>query len=144
MTDTPYARWLGTDNDLCVPVIDRAGLDAIFQKAAVQVYQALGQGPMPKTYLDLEHVQVADYGAFEGVSDQQRQSIGSLHVQAPIRPEEMIFLGLRSLCQFAWPKPESEDDIRFAAAFDHVLNRVLTHTALDSHRVTPTPAGGGG
>jgi hypothetical protein len=43
----------------------------------------------------------------------------------------MIFLALRSLFQFGWPKPASSDDIRFAAAYDHVLHQVLADTALD-------------
>ena len=43
----------------------------------------------------------------------------------------MIFLALRSLFQSGWPKPTSNEDIRFAATYDHVLNQVLTDTALD-------------
>jgi hypothetical protein len=131
MTENRYARWLGTDNDLCLPVINQAHLDAILLQVAVKVYHVLGLGPKPSTSLDLEHLQVADYGAFEGVSYEQQQFIASLHTQEPIRPEEMIFLALRSLFQFAWPKPESEDDIRFAATYDHVLNEVLIDTTLD-------------
>jgi hypothetical protein len=131
MTENPYARWLKVDNDLCLPVIDKGGLDAILGKAAVRVYQAMGRGPKPSTYLDLEHLQVADYAAFEGVSGEQRQFMARLHTQAPIRPEEMISLALRSLFQFAWPKPTSDDDIRFAAAYDHVLNQTLIDAGLD-------------
>lgn len=96
-----------------------------------RLYEALGEGPKPSVFLDLEHLQVADYGAFEGVSDEQRRFMARLHTQEPIRPEEMIFLGLRSLFQFVWPKPTNEDEIRFAAASDYVLNETLTRTALD-------------
>jgi hypothetical protein len=63
--------------------------------------------------------------------DEQRRFMARLHTQEPIRPEEMIFLGLRSLFQFAWPKPTNEDDIRFAAASDYVLDETLTQTALE-------------
>jgi hypothetical protein len=91
----------------------------------------MGLGPKLSTYLDLEQLQVADYSAFEGVSEEQRQFIAELHTREPIRPEEMIFLALRSLFEFGWPKPTSNDDIRFAAAYDRVLNQVLTDTALD-------------
>ena len=42
-----------------------------------------------------------------------------------------MFLALRSLFQFTWPEPQSEDDIRFAAAYDFVLNQVLVDTALN-------------
>jgi len=91
----------------------------------------MGLGPKPSTYLDLEQLQVADYSAFERVSEEQRQFVAELHTREPIRPEEMIFLALRSLFQFGWPKPTSNEDIRFGAAYDHVLNQVLTDTALD-------------
>jgi hypothetical protein len=68
-----------------------------------------------RVILDLEHLQVADYGTFEGVTDEQRQFISKLHAAEPIRPEEMMFLALRSLFQFTWPEPQSEDDIRLLA-----------------------------
>ena len=131
MSDNPYARWLSVDNDLCLPVINQAGLDAVLQEVALRSITVLGEGPHPWTYLDLEHLQIADYGKFEGVNDEQQEFISRLHAQEPIRPEEMIFLGLRSLFQFAWPEPKSEDDIRFAAAYDRVLNEVLIETSLD-------------
>jgi hypothetical protein len=131
MTDNAYANWLKIDNDLCLPVIDEVRLDAIFRQVAVKAYQQLGKGPIPSTVLDLEHFQVANYGALEGVSHEQGQFIARLHTNEPIRPEEMIFLALRSLFQFTWPKPASEDDIRFAAAYDYELNKILVETALD-------------
>jgi hypothetical protein len=81
--------------------------------------------------LDLEHLQVADYGSFAGTSEEQRRYIATLHQTEPIRPEETIFLGLRSLFQSTWPRPQSADDIRFAAAYDFVLNKMLVDTALD-------------
>jgi hypothetical protein len=139
MIDNRYARWLAVDNDLCLPVIDQAGLNAILEDVSVRVYQALGQGPKPSVALDLEHLQVADYGQFEGVSEEQRQFMTQLHIAEPIRPEEMIFLALRSLFQFSWPKPTSEDDIRFAAAYDHVLNETLIETALGRTKLFAAP-----
>jgi len=40
----------------------------------------MGLGPKPSTYLDLEQLQIADYSAFEGVSEEQRQFIAdSIH-----------------------------------------------------------------
>lgn len=130
MPENPYARWLKTDFDLCRPVLGRDGLNAILEQVMVSVHEAMGLGPKHSTYLDLEQLQVADYRAFEGVSEEQRQFIADLHTREPIRPEEMIFLSLRSLFQFGWPEPTSNDDIRFAAAYDHVLNQVLIDTAL--------------
>jgi len=131
MSDNPYARWLSVDNDLCLPVINQADLDAVLQEVALRVIPVLGEGPHPWTYLDLKHLQIADYGKFEGVNGEQQEFISRLHAREPIRSEEMIFLGLRSLFQFTWPEPKSEDDIRFAAAYDCVLNEVLIETSLD-------------
>jgi|SRR6516164_7118149 len=131
MIENHYQRWMGTDNDHCLPVIDPQRLNAILAKTAARVIQGLGQGPFPKVILDLEHLQVANYGSFEGVSNRQRQFMAQFHSREPIRPDEMIFLALRSLFQFTWPEPQSEDDIRYAAAYDHVLNQVLVDTALD-------------
>ena len=131
MTENTYERWLCTDNDLCLPVVDQQRLNAILGETAVRVFQGLGEGPEPKVFLDLEHLQVADYGTFEGVTDEQQQFISELHAAEPIRPEEMMFLALRSLFQFTWPEPQSESDIRFAAAYDFVLNQVLVDTALN-------------
>ena len=116
MTENPYQRWIGTDNDHCLPVMDRKKLDAILGATAARVHQELGTGPTPNVFLDLEHLQVADYGGFENLGDEQRQFILKLHEAEPIRPEEMIFLALRSLFQFTWPEPTSEHDIRFTAA----------------------------
>jgi hypothetical protein len=130
MTENPYARWLKVDFDLCLPIVDSDGLNAILGQVAIRVSEVMGIGPKHSTFFDLEHLQVADYTAFEGVSHEQHQFIANLHTKEPIRPEEMIFLALRSLVQFAWPQPESEDDIRFAATYDHVLNEVLIETAL--------------
>jgi hypothetical protein len=56
MTENPYARWLRVDNDLCLPVIDTAGLDAVFRQVQVRLYKTLGQGPKPSAYLDLEPI----------------------------------------------------------------------------------------
>jgi hypothetical protein len=131
MTENVYARWLNEDNDLCVPVIDQQQIDAILNETIARVVMQLGPGPKPAVVLDLEHLQVVDYGSFGGVSEEQQRFIASLHAAEPIRAEEMLFLGLRSLFQSTWPWPESNDDIRFAAAYDFVLNEILVNTALE-------------
>ena len=130
-TENPYERWLSADNDLCRPVIDNERLAVILARTATWVDQEFGQGAKPQLSLDLENLQVADYGSFEGVSEEQRRFVLNLHASEPIRPEEMIFLALRSLFQFTWPKPESEDDIRRAAAYDLILNQILVDEALN-------------
>lgn len=52
----------------------------------------------------------------------------------------MIFFALRSLFQFNWPEPTSNDDLRFAAAYDHVLHQILAETALDLAKQFTAPA----
>jgi hypothetical protein len=140
MTQNPYIRWLSSDFDVCKPVIPGVELTAIHAQVAYRVHQTMGTGPKPALYMDLEQLQVVDYGAFEDVSEAQRKFIGGLHTSEPIRPEEMIFLALRSLFQFSWPLPTSNDDIRFAAAYDYVLHQVLVETALDLAKNFTAPA----
>jgi hypothetical protein len=140
MSKNPYIRWLSTDFGLCKPVIAGDALTAIHQQVVLRVYQTMGIGPKPTLYMDLEQLQVVDYGAFEGVSEAQIKFIAGLQVTEPIRPEEMVFLALRSLFQFSWPWPTSNDDIRFAAAYDYVLHQVLVETALDLAKQLTPPA----
>jgi hypothetical protein len=140
MTENPYARWLMADFDVCKPVIAGDALTAIREQVAIRVYQTMGTGPQPTLYLDLEQLQVVDYSAFESVSEAQRKYIAGLHATEPIQPEEMIFFALRSLFQFSWPTPTSNDDLRFAAAYDHVLHQVLAETALDLAKQFTEPA----
>src|SRR5258708_25085263 len=75
MPENPYARWLKIDFDLCRPVLGRDGLNVILEQVIIRVHEAMGLGPKSSTYLDLEQLQVADYSAFEGVSEEQRQFI---------------------------------------------------------------------
>ena len=126
MTQSPFHRWLGEDNDKCLPMLDQTGIALILAEVDGRVRAWLGDGPNPlMTALDLEQIQVTDYSCLGGVSATQAAAIQGFHEQAPVRPDEMLFLGLRSLFQFTWPEPRSENDIRFAAAFDLVLNKVL-------------------
>lgn len=126
MPQSPFRQWLGDDNDSCLLVIDQEGIARILFEVDARVRAALGDGPNPSiTALDLEQIQVTDYARLGGVSPTQSAAIEKFHELAPIRPDETLFLGLRSLFQFTWPEPESEGDIRFAAAYDFVLNQVL-------------------
>jgi hypothetical protein len=132
MSENYYLRCMATDNDLCLPVISKEQIDEIFWSTATMVFQLFpAKGPMPQVALDLEHLQVVDYGAFHNVTDSQRAYIKQLHSHAPILPEEMVYLALRSMFGFTWQMPESEDEIRRAATHEGALNRVLTRTALD-------------
>jgi hypothetical protein len=140
MTQNPYIRWLSTDFDACKPVVPGDELTAIQGQVILRVHQGMGDGPKPTLYMDLEQLQVVDYAAFEGINEAQGKFIAGLHAAEPIRPEEMIFLALRSLFQFTWPLPTSNDDIRFAAAYDYVLHQVLVETALDLAKTFTAPA----
>jgi hypothetical protein len=87
-------RLAETDNDLCKPVIPGEDVQAIPRDVGLRVFQHEGPGPKPKVVLDLEHLQVLDYAAFEGLTERQRRQIADLHAVNPIRPEEMVFLAL--------------------------------------------------
>lgn len=131
MAENVYQRWMREENARCLSVVDGKHLEGLMYGSMAYVIEKLGEGPKPTFALDLEHLQVADYGAFEGVSDAQRQFILKLHEADPIRPEEMLFLGLQSLFIVSWPQPESVADIEFAAAYNFVLNKYLADTALN-------------
>jgi len=127
----PYARWLSDDNSLCEPAVKREKIDEILTQTSLRVLRDLGPGPRPKVFLNLEHLQVADYSQFEGVTPEQRTFIAKLHADEPIQPEEMIFLALRSLFLFVWDPPESDDDIRYSASYDYHLSQTLVGVAID-------------
>jgi len=137
--DSPYARWMGTDNDLCKPVIPGSAIEPLLTEVTIRVFQLQGPGPRPKTMLDLEQLQVVDYAAFEQVSGAQKTAMASLLAAEPIRPEEMIFLALKSLFQFAWPEPTSAGDIEYAALYHAALHNVLLKTALGHAKDFSTP-----
>lgn len=130
MIENQYQRWLGEDNDKCLSVLGQDGIPRILAEVDSRLRAVLGNGPTPVTSsLDLEQIQVADYAGFNGITETQATAIRNFHKQYPVRADEMFFLGLRSLFQFAWPEPDSEEDVRYAAAFDFVLNQVLKRWA---------------
>lgn len=131
MTDNPYTQWMLVENDVCSPLIDKKVIDGIQEQVFTRVLAAMGDGPHPSINLDLEHLQIADYRAFGGVTEQHRQLMSDLHGREPIRPEEMIFLALRSLFQYAWPLPTNEHEILFAATTETALNQTLIQLSLD-------------
>jgi hypothetical protein len=135
MANNYYAQCLQTEINLCLPIINQERINRIL----FSVNTMVGDGARPQLILDLEQLQVADYRAFDRISDQQRAYIKQLHSHAPIRPEEMVYLALRSMFAFTWPMPESEDDIRRAAAYEYALNAVLTNSALDVSASLKTP-----
>ncbi|MDH7806861.1 MULTISPECIES: hypothetical protein [unclassified Rhizobium] len=131
MTDNPYTRWISSDLNLSKPVIAGDVLNRIPLIVGTRVFEMMGEGPLPKIMLDFEHLQVVDYTTFEGLTPGQQRKIAALHSSDLIRPEEMVFLALTSLFHFVWPKPESEDDLRYAASYHWVLNDVLVSQALE-------------
>jgi hypothetical protein len=131
MAENVFQRWMREDNDRCLPVVEGKHLESLMFGTMAYVIEKLGEGPKPTLAFDMEHLQVVDYGAFERVSVAQRRCIQELHAAEPIRPEEMLFLGLQSLFMVSWPRPESVADIEYAAAYGFVLNQHLADVALN-------------
>ena len=134
-----YTQYLVSDMAVCVPILPREHLTAIFLRIQQIVENIEGKGQKPKVSFDLEHLQVADYTAFPPISKQQQDAIRGLLADQPIRTDEMAYLALRSLIGLAWDEPQSEDDVRRAAAYEKALEMALTEVspyvgqALDQH-----------
>ena len=92
-TDNPYQRLTADEMVLCKPLLTGDEFQAIPLEVHARVFHLMGEGPKARVLTDLEHLQVADYGAFEGLSEGQRKQISDLHVGHPIHPEEMVFSG---------------------------------------------------
>jgi hypothetical protein len=118
-----YTQQAESDNDLCLPVLPPQQIDAIMVRTQQLAEGMVGAGPTPQLSFDLEHLQVADYAAFAPAA--QQAAIRSLQAADPIRSEDLAYLALRSMIDFHWPKPKSEQDIRRAAAYDWALEKAL-------------------
>ena len=123
-----YIRLMGSDNDLCLPVIPEEQLGLILFETTRLAESIVGEGAKPKISFDLEQLQVADYTAFTEDPTQQ-EAIKRLHASAPVRIADMAYLALRSLIGFHWDGAASENDVRRAAAFEYGLEVVLTRVA---------------
>jgi len=139
--DNPYRGRVNEDLALSEVVITSDALQAIPAEVRFHATRLEGDGPKPKVVIDFEHLQVVNYAAFEGLSDWQRQQITDLHAGDPVRPEEMVFLALKSMFQFIWPEPNDPDDARFAAATHAALTAVLARRASDVARPFALPEG---
>lgn len=84
-----------------------------------------GPGPKPSVSFDLEHMQVADYRAFQPATEKQKDTIHKLLSTEPIRTDEMAYLALRSMIGLHWETPKTELDIRRAAAYETALQITL-------------------
>jgi hypothetical protein len=124
-----YTQHFVSDNALCVPVLPQEQLAAILLRTQQIAESMEGGGPKPRVSFDLEHLQVADYAAFPPITQQQQDAIRRLQAAQPIRTDEMAYLALRSLIGLFWGEPQSEDDIRRAAAYDTALEIVLTEVS---------------
>ncbi|MEN3795015.1 hypothetical protein ABDZ38_00665 [Aeromonas caviae] len=126
-----YDKYMSTDNELCGIALNKDELGKLFFKIEYIVNSLLGEGPKPTICFDLEHLQISDYATFPPNTDEQQQAIRDLQRTEPIRPDEMIYLALRSMITFSWSKPESEADIQRAAAYESVLEMTLTEVSLE-------------
>src|SRR5688500_8263035 len=98
------------DNENCFPVLAGNDMLGILAEVEIRVAAALGPGPRPViSALDLEHIQVTDYATLNGVGESQAAAIRTFHKEWPIKSDEMLLLGIRSLIQFGWPEPRNED-----------------------------------
>lgn len=123
-----YTEYMASDNALCVPVLKQEQLGAILLRVGQIADELEGEGLKPEVSFDLEHLQVADYAAFPPLT-QQQEAIRRRQASDPIRTDEMAYLALRSLIGLHWGKPQSEDDVRRAAAYDKALEIALTEVS---------------
>lgn len=123
--ENKYSKYLVSDNSLCIPVLPQENLAVILLRTHELAEKIIGDGEKPKVAYDLEHLQVAEYTNFPPITDQQKEEIQRITARQPIRSEEMAFLALRSLIDLFWDDPQSEDDIRRAAAYDLALEKTL-------------------
>ena len=130
LTNNRYLEAITSDFDLIVPLSDYESIYGAMYAADQSLGKTL-EDVKPKTYLQLEQLQVADYSAFPDVPDHQREFIRRLNNAEPIRPEEMAFLALRSMVAFCWPEPRSNGDVLRAAQFEDAVNHYLVHAAMD-------------
>lgn len=124
-----YTQYLLSDNELCVPVLSQEQLAAILLRTQQIAESIEGEGQKPKVAFDLEHLQVADYAAFAPINKQQQDAIRRMLAAEPIRSDEMAYLALRSLIGLFWDEPQSEDDVRRAAAYEMALEMTLTEVS---------------
>ena len=139
--DNPYQAWVGEDLALSKMLLTKDELQAIPAEVRFHALQMEGDGPKPKVVIDLEQMQVVDYAAFEGLTDWQRRQIKDLHAGNPVRPDEMVFLALKSMVQFIWPETKGPPDVRFAACSHAALNAVLARRAAEVSRTFAQPEG---
>ena len=124
-----YDQHFSTDNALCTPMITQEQLTAILLNTHAIADSMVGEGVKPKVMLDLEQLQVADYATFPPITQQQQEAIRRLQASEPIRTDEMTYLALRSLISLSWDEPQSDADVRRAAAYETALERVLTEVS---------------
>lgn len=139
--DNRYDMWVTDDLALSKPLLVGEELRNIAAEVRFHAIRLEGDGPKPKVLIDFEHLQGVDYAAFAGLTDWQCRQIRDLQLGDPIRAEEMVFLALKSMLQFVWPKPNGPPDARFAAANHVALTSVLARRAADLAKPFALPEG---
>lgn len=124
-----YEPYIASDNGLCSIVLPKEMISEILLQTEVLATQMEGKGSLPKIFLDLEHLQVADYASFPPLLPEQQEAIRKRQMTDPVRTDDMAYLALRSLIGFQWDKPQSEADIRRAAAYEKALELVLVEVS---------------
>lgn len=134
-----YSPYMASDNALCTPVVRMEQLAALMLRIQEIAESWEGVGPKPKVALDLEQLQVADYAAFDPLTSHQREAIRRLQQSEPVRADEMVYLALRSLITLHWEPPQSDADIRRAAAYEKALELTLTEASGSAAQALTQP-----
>ena len=123
-----YTPYIGSDNDLCTPIVPQAALNFILYRMTAIAESLVGEGPKPQVSYDLEHLQVANYADFSHEPTQQ-EVMRRMQARAPVRTDEMAYLALRSMICLSWRDVTCEGDIRRAAAYEKGLETALTEVS---------------
>jgi len=133
-----FTPFLATDIDLCTPAVPMPVLYEVLRRVDVLAESMVGTGEKPQVSFDMEHLQVADYGAFAS-DDAQRAAINRLHANDPVRPDHLAYLALRSMIGLNWTKVESDSDIERAAAFEKALELTLLSVCTHASESLASP-----
>lgn len=127
--ENQYANFMSTDNDLCVPLLRQEEIASILDRVRSVADSIVGEGNNPKIFFDLEHLQITDYVELPPNTSEQKEAIQKIQKTNPVRLDEMAYLALRSMIGFSWDKPQSENEIQRAAAYESALGMVLTEVS---------------
>lgn len=139
-----YAGCITSENDLCKPLISRDQIAFLVAHITKMVEdspkgEVAKAAPKPKLSLDLEHLQVTDYGQLGRVSEAHREHMQRLHATSPVAGDELHYLSLHSLFKLWHPTPNSNDDIELAAHYEDAVDQTLRRAAAELNERLRSP-----